>query len=590
MFEPRSKKLIRIEKLIKEGKKEEALERLLKYHGSAWTYFFGGAPAKGLEIALQCKDLIHKIGRPMDIAYNLFTTGHMYVSTGDNQTGLDYGLRCVELYEKLEGKGWIAAGLYLVGLGYHNNNEFDLALKYLKKGLAIKEISSDSKVNILVLLGNIYGMRGEFTQAIKYSEEGLKVSDDGEFNFQKSIFLFLLGAFLAYRGDFDKGFFYLKKNLVVAEKSNNINIHAFSLYSLTAMHIEKYVENNSFNQAKEYLNQLKELETRTDNKFVTYCYFITKGLVLNQSGRTRDRAEAETLFKKVVEDEVFITSSIQSLILSHYAFYFLCRLYLGELSMSNNLKIIDDINPLISLLVKHAKTFQSDLFLSEVKVFQSKLELIQMNFDEAKKLLTEAQQIAELRNMHIMAQIVSNEHDRLLEQQELWNNIEKTNAPFSERIKLASFDGILDRIQGKRLEDSPQLIPETPIFLLIFTESGTPLLSYSFSQELSFEDDIISSFISAFNTFSGELFSKGLDRARFGDYIILLESLNSFSICYLFKGQSYLAKQNLTSFIEKIKNNQTIRETLDKFYKTSQVAEVQNIPQIENLIKDIFNV
>ena len=114
------------------------------------------------------------------------------------------------------------------------------------------------------------------------------------------------------------------------------------------------------------------------------------------------------------------------------------------------------------------------------------------------------------------------------------------------------------------------------------------MFSYSFSQELSFEDDIISSFISAFNTFSGELFSKGLDRARFGDYIILLESLDSYSVCYLFKGQSFSAKQKLTSFIEEMQNKPTIREALDKYYKTSQVAELKDLPQIEILIKDIF--
>ena len=64
------------------------------------------------------------------------------------------------------------------------------------------------------------------------------------------------------------------------------------------------------------------------------------------------------------------------------------------------------------------------------------------------------------------------------------------------------------------------------------TENGAPLFSYSFSKELTFEDDIIDSFISAFNTFSGELFSKGLDRARFGEYIILLESLKSYSVLF----------------------------------------------------------
>ena len=85
-----------------------------------------------------------------------------------------------------------------------------------------------------------------------------------------------------------------------------------------------------------------------------------------------------------------------------------------------------------------------------------------------------------------------------------------------------------------------------------------------------------------------ELFSKGLDRARFGEYIILLESVDSYSVCYLFKGQSYPAKQKLTSLIEELQNNSTIWQTLNRFYKTSQVADLKDLPQIENMINEIF--
>ena len=39
--------------------------------------------------------------------------------------------------------------------------------------------------------------------------------------------------------------------------------------------------------------------------------------------------------------------------------------------------------------------------------------------------------------------------------------------------------------------------------------------------------------------------TKGLDRVKFGDDLMLMESTDSFSFCYLFKGHTYLAKQNL---------------------------------------------
>ncbi|MFW9942156.1 MAG: tetratricopeptide repeat protein [Candidatus Thorarchaeota archaeon] len=584
MSDPKPKEIIQAEELITGGKKDEALVILRNYQRSAWMHFFRGEASKGLEVALQSKDLIHKIGTQSDIANNFFILGHMYVNSGNSEAAISNGLKSVDLYEQINDKERLAASFTLVGNAYQHNYEFDLSIEYCKKSLSIDEITPIDKVLSLVVLGNVYGMRGDFTQTINYSKEGLKIAKEGGFEFYISFFEFFLGLSYFIQDKFDEAFNYLKSCLISAEKSNH-NVMAFALYLLVFMGLEK----DLLEQAEDYLNQLKELEEKTDNKFVTYFYYITKGVVLMSSGRTRDLAEAETLLKSVVEDDTFTAFNIQNLIQNHTATLHLCNLYMEELGKSNNIKVIKDIEPLISIFSKYADTFQSEFFLFDVKRFQAKLDLIQMKFDSAKKLMIEAQQLAESSNNQFYAQLVSIEHDNLLEQQELWNKLKNTNAPFSERIKLASFDGVMDRIQGKRLEIPLDLKPESPVFLLIITESGDPLFSYSFSRELSFEDDIISSFISAFNTFSGELFSKGLDRARFGDYIILIEKVNSYSVCYLFKGQSYPAKQKLTILIEEMKKKKSFLQTLNKFSKISQVAELKDVPLLESLMTKIFS-
>lgn len=94
--------------------------------------------------------------------------------------------------------------------------------------------------------------------------------------------------------------------------------------------------------------------------------------------------------------------------------------------------------------------------------------------------------------------------------------------------------------------------------------------------------------MSSFSSISDEIFSEGLDRAKFGPYTVLMESIRDFSICYLFKGQIYLAKQKLTKFVERIQNNTSIWQTLNKFQKTSQVVELKDIPVMESLLSEIF--
>jgi hypothetical protein len=51
-----------------------------------------------------------------------------------------------------------------------------------------------------------------------------------------------------------------------------------------------------------------------------------------------------------------------------------------------------------------------------------------------------------------------------------------------------------------------------------------------------------------------------------------MRSINSFSVCYLYKGQTYLAQQKLKLFIESIQKNTPIWETFEKSYKSSEVV------------------
>jgi hypothetical protein len=67
-----------------------------------------------------------------------------------------------------------------------------------------------------------------------------------------------------------------------------------------------------------------------------------------------------------------------------------------------------------------------------------------------------------------------------------------------------------------------------------------------------------------------------------------MQNVDSFSVGYLYKGQTYPAKLKLTKFLEGIQDITSILETLNKFHKTSQVAELRDLPNIESLIKNIF--
>ncbi|MFW9818724.1 MAG: hypothetical protein ACFFE5_03860, partial [Candidatus Thorarchaeota archaeon] len=309
---------------------------------------------------------------------------------------------------------------------------------------------------------------------------------------------------------------------------------------------------------------------------------IAKALVLKNSGRIRNRTEAELLLKQITEDEITTPQ------LYLFSLVNLSELFLEELEMTNNPEVLDELNPLITRISEIAEKQNAYLWLAEIKLLQAKLALIQAKIKDAEHLLTQAQEIAEIHGLNLLAIKISNEHDNLLEQLNFWSNLEKENIPMSERLKLASIEGIIDRIQGKRVVKPVEPSHEKPVLLLIIGEGGFPLFSNSFSKEWDFEDDLISGFLSAFDSFSGELFAKRLDRAKFGDYTILMQTVSPFSICYLFKGQTFLAKQKLAKFVDSIKSSEKIWQTINKYYNTNRVVELKDHPSIELLIDDIF--
>jgi len=138
------------------------------------------------------------------------------------------------------------------------------------------------------------------------------------------------------------------------------------------------------------------------------------------------------------------------------------------------------------------------------------------------------------------------------------------------------------------LKRPAQLIDETPVVILITTKGGIPLFSYVFADEWKFDDELFSGFLSSFDSISNEIFSEGLDRAKFGQYTILMKSVEDFSVCYLFKGQVFSATEKLTRFINHIQESTSIWKTLNKSYKTSQVVELRDIPLMEPLLNDVF--
>ncbi|MHA2268770.1 MAG: tetratricopeptide repeat protein [Promethearchaeota archaeon] len=543
----------------------------------SYIYLLTNDYAKGLKSATQCLRLWKKLGNKAGIISMQLLFGYTHMLLGQYDVALDYGFKCLNLSEELNFQMRIAGSFTLIaGVNLYGGN-IEQSLKYCKKALSIKEISDRDRLMISILLGRIYQVKGELDRSIRHLKQAIPLAEEINNIDQLTMILSAIGDGYKIKNDYENAEKYLTRSLALSQKIGyifEIGNHLFELFTLN-------YENNFYDKAKPYVEQLKELANQTQSKLNKQAYFLANALMLKASNRRRNRAEAEKLLYQVVEDKILYPTTF------HYSIIALCDLLLEELSFYNNPEILEEINSLISRLLDYAEKQHSYRFLAEGKLLQAKVALIEMKMESAKKFMTEAQRIAEIRGLNLIAQNISSEHDILLEGEKDWENLKKEDAPMSERIKLASVDRVVGRLSKNREIQPPELVEEEPILLLIMDNSGSTYFNHPFIANWD-HSDLFSSFMSAFNTFIDEIFSKSIDRIRVGENTILINPVETFLACYVIKGQSYLALQKLTRFTKAIRKNAEIWKALNKSVKTSEMLEPDKPSALKSVINEIF--
>ncbi len=542
----------------------------------SWAFFYQNDYKNALETAKICLEIYEKFNKKTEIAYTLQIIGFIYETQVQYEIALEHALKSLKLFEEVGDPIGTATTLLLIGRIYYLTGEVNKALTFCKKSLSTGLISELDKTSAYTYIGLIYNTKGELERALRYFKRGFSLAEKNNFYGAFVNLQILIGAIYIQKREYKLALEYLKPGLTLSKNTNNILGIGLSLAYQGLICYEQ----DSKSELQEIIDQLKEFSEKYNDRFLIAEYNMAKAMMLQRSNRSRDRAEAEKLLKQAVKNpsspDIYIFSLAN-----------LCEFYLEELKLFNEPNILEEIHPLITQLLEFSNEQNSYGTLATAKLAEAKVKLIQMDFNGTKKLLTEAQKIAELHGYKLLAQKISSEHDNLLDQIKSWEEFKERNAPIEERLELASIQGVIERLQGKRAIDPPEIVEEIPILLLIMDESGNTFFNHSFIENWDFHD-LFSAFMSAFNTFSGEIFSKSIDRIKIGENTILINPIESFLACYVIKGQSYPAQQKLNRFTDALKNNAEIWDTLNKAVRTSEMLELNKPTSLGVVINDIF--
>ena len=557
--------ILKVEKAIFEGKKEKFFELI----GKTEKLF------EENQIVLQPKlgDILLSKGR------------YFHITEGDLTQALKFFDESSKIYKKNNDKQKLAeVFIEIAGIMFYKG-KLDKAMDYYKDSLKLNEEIGNKRGIVTVYNG--FGILFSFTEnlhkSLMYLKKCLAIAEKNNYKYLIATSLVNIGETLYVQGDLKGTGEYFEKSLKIFQELQNICGVGYVLLDLIML----YIEMDYNEKIKENFSHLEEIYNQYNDKFkeIDEYFRVAKALVLKNSTRMRDKVKAEEIFKEFVnEDSVDFQLTIIALLNW-------CELLLHELSINNDPEVLKEIQPIIKKLL-HLEEQQYDyISIAKTYLLQAKLALIQFKLKEAQQFLTQAQQIAQQKGLQLLAMKISAEHDELLNQLDLWESLHKRSNQISmvERFKYAKLNEQMDFMLRKRVTEQQVIQLEKPIFLSIISKKGMPLIKFPFLDDWT-DQNIFSGFISAFNIFSNELFSKSIDRVKMEDYIILLKSVEPFIACYVIKGPSYLAQQKLTRFSNKIRTTPEVWNQLIEYSKTGEILTTKRNPHLKAIIAEIFDL
>jgi len=509
------------------------------------------------------------------------TSNPFFTSKGDIDLALKYYKHSLALGESLGDELLIGSNLLSIAWGLSTQKgEIDNALEYVERILAFaKECNYKFFISYGFLIkASFYNIKGEVTRTIPLFEQSLAIAK--ELNIKQLISSNLNNMADSYRkiGDLDRALECSEQSLAHLSKSDELKRIAVTHDFLIQILIEK----GDLEQAQQYFNHLEQLNKQLKDKTINLVYLYNRALLLKESPRISNRGKAEEILKQILEDEDIFWE------LKERALLTLCELLLIEFQMTNEVEVIDELESLITQLLETVEKSRSYWVMGETYLLQAKLALLSLNLKKTRRLLTKGQRIAERYGLNLLAIKISNEHDELLKQLHMWENLKESTSSLKERMEFARLNEQMDDMLRKRVVEPDEIQEEESVVILIISKGGTPIFSQSFTEGWSFQDHLFGGFLSAVNSFSDEMFSQGLDRAIFGEYTIIMNAISPFIVCYLFKGQSFLAQQRMKHFVDTIQNDKKIWEPIKKYYQANRLVQDKDIPSLYSLVNAIF--
>lgn len=527
----------------------------------------------------RCAGIWNDLGNSREIASAITNIGSIYQDKGELDKAMSYYKRSHEVIKTATNitEDEEATSLHTIGTVYLQKGDLDKSLEFYSecKSIWSNALNKRELSGVINNMGEIYRCKGELDKALDYYQQSYDMEKELERFRELATPLHNMGLVYHQKGDYDRALDYLTQAQNNWKESNDMSSIPEGLFALIKLSIDRDEREN----ARKYLTEIQEIASKTSKATTLQLAKLSEGLILKTSKRQRNRYRAQDIFHEIV-DEKMVDHEIKARALLNYA-----ETLLYELQTTSDSEVLEEIKTVVIRILEIAKNQNSYLLLAEAYLLQGQLAILELNFDLARSLFTQAQMTADEKGLEKLAITISREYDVLIDKLKL-KGIEDQD--LSKRLEFTNLEDILSSLSGDRLAVDSVTEPEDPIMFLILNENGITIYSKSFRTEQLLDNQLLGGFLSAIEAFSLEIFSGSIERIKLGEYRLVMQSQDKLKFYYIFKGESYPAIKKISKVITNIKENSLLWEDLND--KSTQVIVSLSSIEKQVLDKEVFNV
>ncbi len=376
----------------------------------------------------------------------LFRIRFLFIHEKNNEvikilTKAEQILETISNLSLVEFKERYASLLLLKGRYYMKIGDYDLCNEYTQEALKIaKEIKNDPLIlQAEKLICFNYSFKGDRNKALEIGKKYLELAKKAN-NKQEVIgALNILGMTLTEKEEYEQALEYLEQALSICDE-----ISSFKTTAVLTSLFDLYLKINNLEKAQQCLDRIKQIKNQINLRWFEDAYRLGEAEILKKNSQWLSQLKAREIFKQIVDEEGTFPE------FNYVALIELCDSYLIELTNTNNLKILDELQPYLTQLMDLAVSQQSYWLLVESYSFQAKLKLITFEFGEAEKLLDQALFTAEKYGQERMVKHIMKEQANLSRNFSKWERLKDSEANISDRMDLARIDEQIELLLQKR--------------------------------------------------------------------------------------------------------------------------------------------